>query len=1070
MLTTFNTEKKSSEKVGVAVEASIQPSAPISLSTDFVRSTEGVRRNQTQVSIAQRDAKRQIEGKTSELSTVDESIVLDANSHTLDLPQVDFARPPATAPDDDKDPETDPVTELKPDYTTFAEIKEGQFVKAPDTDLSFIEWAEHKDRKENWIRKPNATTRDEILRAVNGKNYGGRDSTSRSIKVGIASVITLGAYTLARSEVLMPGQIYFTNNQGTQEIILLAGKESERQTIVSPLKKWGSESVSETVKYYKNGNITIANIPPGHVGFALEGRQPVILLPGRHGYNDPNFVLTEENIVDVRSVDFRKTFTNNLSIVRIQPTEIGIAEVNSSPVVLLPGLHIRQDSNFNFIKALDSRDLQSVDEPELEQKRGQDKQAHVYTRGPLSLIQVNRDKLGFAMTKEGPVVLTPGVYLRKDPSFRFGKFVDANAQYKHFYSIHLLYVRPNQVALVWVNNQARVLGEGPHQFNTRSFIFEGESFTNLYEKDEKSSKELLVRHGNYTIFRIGPDEYGYGFEVKTGAPKRIKPGFYQMNTLDFIFERRENVSKTHEYKGIHHVVVEPGMAQVITLADGTQRTLRKGTHNFTAPNAILSKPIDMKETVLVLHQKRVTLSDKTPLLVTGQISYRVVDPIKLINEVGQEKLKDYFDVNVDADLRQAFQSKNSSMIAFNPPSKFGAEIKDDKRAFGNEKTVEGDQLRGDICADIYKKLLREVAPWGVEILDVRISDMRLEKEADEATLAQATLKARTTEAQLVIQQAENATAQEKELGAIQRQLEVEKKKAEITAVTTKAQTESKLQEARQVAEAEALKKTLAAEAEAKTKVSLAQADAEAEASKIKLIASAEASRKSLAAEAEAKTKVSLAQADAEAEASKIKLIASAEASRRSTAAEVEAKTKVSLAKAEGEAEATRIKFKVEAEIEMETKKIAALAKANAEAKTANAVAEASSRLAAAESEAKSIFLIGKAKADAMEVEAKALQAKNEATLKVPEFLQLERWKTEVLKEEARAKTQTPAVVMGGASSERTTEGMFFGDGLPLIKYGVKQHGQFRRRNSTPSLLPGRDLATDEKAVAVMRKS
>ncbi|MHB1949812.1 MAG: SPFH domain-containing protein [Gammaproteobacteria bacterium] len=949
MLTTTKMEKKR-ENQSEGVPGDFLPSAPLESpdpSFSLVTGGEFVQKNSRE-----ENAKPKVECKAGDLSTVDESIVLDASSHTLDLPQVDLVRPSASVPGSDKDPETDPVIELKPDYMTFSDIKAGDFVKSPDTELNFIDWAEQGEA--DWIRKANATTREELLRVVNGKNHGNRDSTSRSIKLALATVATAGAYTLGRSEVLMPGQIYFTMNLGTQEIILINGNESQRETILTPTKKW-TGSVPETVLYHRVGNITIANIQPGHVGFAIENQRPVILLPGRHAFNNPNFILKQEDIVDIRKPDFRKPFTNNLAIIRIQPTEIGIAEINGSPMILLPGLHIKRDANFKFIEVLNTRDLQSV-ESRLEHKReqkGSNRQAHHYAHGPLTLVQVNRDKLGFAITKDGPVVLNPGVYLRKDPSFIFGKFEDANAQYKEFYSIHLINVRPNQVALVWLNNQAHVLWVGKHQFNTRSFIFDGQ-FKNLYEQDEKAGP-LLLRHGNYTIFRIGPDEYGYGFEVKSGAPKRLKPGFYPMNSLEFIFEKRENVAKTHEYKGIHHVVVAPGMSRVVTFADGTQKILKKGTHNFTGPNAILSDPVDMKETVLVLHEKKVTLADKSILFVTGQVSYQTVNPIDLVNHIGQDKLKEYLDLNIESDLREAFLMKDSSMLSSG-------------KSLFERKEVEGDQLRGDVCTEIKNKLTKEVEPWGVKIVDVRISDMHLE---DQAVLAQATTKARTAQADLLIQQATNATDQEKEIGKIQRTLKVEQLNAEITAVKTKAEIEKNTQQAKQQAEADALKITKAAEAKA-----------------------------------------------------------------------------------------AAIKSEIDAQVEAESNKIMALAQANANAKGLIAKADAEAKLTTSDAEAKSIFLIGKARADVIKAKAEALKEKNQATLQVPEYLRLQEAKMEVQKEEARAKRQTPAVIMGGGM-EKT--GMFFGEGMQLIKHGIKQHGQFARRNSTPSLLQ------DEKTQAVVVK-
>merc|ERR1719506_2834423 len=87
------------------------------------------------------------------------------------------------------------------------------------------------------------------------------------------------------------------------------------------------------------GTMTFLRTRPGFIGLGTENGKPVILLPGMHLSNSPNFEFQ-------RSVSVNDAVITNgpLNIIRVSPGQIGLATVNGRPIVLESGVHFTDEA------------------------------------------------------------------------------------------------------------------------------------------------------------------------------------------------------------------------------------------------------------------------------------------------------------------------------------------------------------------------------------------------------------------------------------------------------------------------------------------------------------------------------------------------------------------------------------------------------------------------------------------------------------------------------------------------------------------------------------------------------
>lgn len=769
--------------------------------------------------------------------------------------EIPTSRPPAKAPDLEE--KTITVRYLNPDFTSFEEIKSNDWILKPQTE-NFLLWAEDKERKEDWLCKPNATSDNDLQLVVNGKTVD--NSVGRKAKVAfsvaVSTPFTFGKYAYNSTRTINPGEIHFTNNAGKQEIRVEPGNN-----YLSGIRhSWGSKRKASE-NSIKEGNIHIVRILPGQIGLATDNGKPIVLLPGRHAYNSALFNLEEKNIVSSNRpiIEF-----GTISIIRIQSNEIGLAAENNNPILLLPGLHIKNSASFKFISCVNTKNLSQTDLKEEKRQRSTIAESY-FEHGTISVVQVANNKIGCAWDGRDSVLLNPGIHIKNSRAFKFEKMVNINEKNIEFNTINIIQVRANEIGLSWDNNVPIILPPGRHEFNSPQFKFQ--EFKSIYDKK--------IIHGNYTQICVNSDEYGYAF--KNGKAMELTTGIHKFTDPAFIFcEFKKKNEPVVQFANIAHIIVKDNEARAI-YKDGSLTVLEKGVHDFDcATLSIVEKPISLKAKIYSMRDIHVTTQDRMPMHVTGQIVYRVKDARTLILGLSEDEVKELdkaIEKRADASLREQFSHVDLSMIS--PNHHHGNEVKEDKRLMGNSEQSEGDDLRGKLCTRITKKLSKDAEKWGIEILDFEILDVGCQNRDVEASLADATAKTRQAEAKFELQRAQNATDMERERAEVERKLMKEKKQAEINQVQTESERTLATLRVTKEAEAQAEAKKIQSVADSKAleikmqvevKNAAYKTEKEAEAKANAILAEAKAKATAIEMEATAKAKARVLEADAEKKA------------------------------------------------------------------------------------------------------------------------------------------------------------------------------------------------------------
>merc|ERR1719450_1541484 len=71
------------------------------------------------------------------------------------------------------------------------------------------------------------------------------------------------------------------------------------------------------------GTISFVRVRPGTIGLATDNGMPVLLLPGQHIYNEPNFEFKE-----FKSINENVIANGPLKLIRVPPARLGIATIN----------------------------------------------------------------------------------------------------------------------------------------------------------------------------------------------------------------------------------------------------------------------------------------------------------------------------------------------------------------------------------------------------------------------------------------------------------------------------------------------------------------------------------------------------------------------------------------------------------------------------------------------------------------------------------------------------------------------------------------------------------------------
>lgn len=436
--------------------------------------------------------------------------------------------------------DSDKVEHIEPDYKSFDEIKATEhrpWIKEADTKGSFYDYlacisqletkheakVNNKNRGKddkviypNYIREPNANTLEELTYVINSSSGNPASNNGNIVAKGLTTISIV--HPLAKTKYIKPGEIHFIDFFGKQEIRVNPGLN-----YLGAGYSWRRKDRIEKI-FLQEKNVKIILVPQGKIAIAMENQTPIILLPGRHAFNDPLVQFSEKDLYDINQDEIQKGM---LSIIRIRPNEVGLGRLNNQNILMLPGLHVENTAAFEYDGKINTRTLQLASNPhrkdQIAENTREEKSRNEFIHGTISIVLVESNMHGCALMNQFPVLLKPGVHVKNKQAFRFKGFVERNIEHVQFGTIHVIQVPDGQIGLAMDNNKAIVLRAGTYEVNSPTFKFI--KMANLSDD--------LIQHGPITIVRVNQSNVGYAWYK--GKTIELPPGLHIFVTMDNSF-------------------------------------------------------------------------------------------------------------------------------------------------------------------------------------------------------------------------------------------------------------------------------------------------------------------------------------------------------------------------------------------------------------------------------------------------------------------------------------------------------------------------------------------------------
>lgn len=626
----------------------------------------------------------------------------DLPSHTVNLTDIEL-RPTATGFEDllaQKNPFI-----LQPSFQHAWEI----FSNHP-SGQSGDEDEKHQKPDEQFI-EANANDLSDLLRIINGEKVptGIPRSTGHTIK---------------------PGRIHFSNSSG--KIYAHACPTDGEPKFAIPTgarHTWLDQHKYDLSQQYINvDDVHIITVPDGSIALAIRNNKPVILMPGRHVYYDKNFKFGKNHFFSLKEnniIHIDEPILDNLSLIFINPDEIGLGTKAGVPMIMAPGLHIC-GNNFIFEKSYKVDSIMGLGDgdDEADEKHTDTLKHHRIQSGVLEIVRIPNSHYGFATVNGDPKVLQPGLHVINSANFAFSKMVKQTQACIDYSNLHILRIRNGEYGLAWIGQKALLIPPGEYIFDDPKFQL---------DKTIKQA-ETIVQHGDINLLRVPTGTQAFAYI--DGKAHRFTEGMHAFRHASCTIDPQNVVSTTSENFVFGNMAIfnaPPGEAIVYSIG-GQIEVLDSGKRIEIdelndKPVKFLTK-IDLRQRNLKLHKQAMLTAENLSVEVSAQVMYRVTDPIKFARSAPQVNFSDELDRTVDGHVREVLAG-----VAFSSVVSGAGEGGKVQRSLHNSSHKEEDekadlapgekvqQNRKNIYAEIQDKVSTDVAAWGIEIVSVTIGEI-----------------------------------------------------------------------------------------------------------------------------------------------------------------------------------------------------------------------------------------------------------------------------------------------------------------------------------------------------------
>jgi len=368
-------------------------------------------------------------------------------------------------------------------------------------------------------------------------------ATMASSEQGIAVRIACAVFALVcfmplrllGKKVLMVkgGEVYFAQlvEDGTTQV-LQAGIH------VLPCLGSTTKSFPATEDQMRFGTLSLIRVRPGFIGLGADNGKPVLLLPGLHFYNAPNF-----EFMMCRNVNENLIQNGTINIVRVNPGQVGLATDNGEPVILDSGVHFINEAGFvmapNGFRKVDDAVIQIGQAQIIVVPRGRIAAVlvngqghfllegrHFVSQGRFTLVGIKslsdeyisagirhriivpRGKVGLGLESGEPQLLEPGqVHLRESSLFQYAGSVDITQQVISHGSLNIVTVRDGQFGISYKDGVIELLSPGRHRLESAThvpggFISAGQQTLRISEVTGMSSDNVELRFDAAICMRV----------------------------------------------------------------------------------------------------------------------------------------------------------------------------------------------------------------------------------------------------------------------------------------------------------------------------------------------------------------------------------------------------------------------------------------------------------------------------------------------------------------------------------------------------------------------------------------
>jgi len=332
------------------------------------------------------------------------------------------------------------------------------------------------------------------------------------------------------------------------------------------------------------------------------------------------------------------------------------------------------------------------------------------------------------------------------------------------------------------------------------------SLLHPFYRFEKSVKKLdtEITFGSIVIVRI-PDN-SVGLAVDNTDYKLLLPGIHCYNTGTFKLEKIAQLNENVYFGPIKLITVKTGNI-VICYNYGKIVVLDEGRYAINDNQIYVSNIINMQQQNYKFNKHKMLLNGGIGIFVEGLITYRIVDVVRLTQNMNVDDLQKNIENVVESEMVKFIASLRLEDIS--------------SKADSNENKDDIINTRMKIISTVMHDVKPFFNSWGVSIINFQINNIDLADERYSREYEKSSLDIAITKANYVAQKEKNRIRIiESEMAAEKLKIDADDNKKSIV-ILANADAEKRLISA----EAEAKSKLLNAEADAKSKLLYAEADA-----------------------------------------------------------------------------------------------------------------------------------------------------------------------------------------------------------------------------------------------------